>query len=283
MKHLIWLTMLASSVFATPSSTTEIPKKFQVKVVTFNVLGIPTKGYESWEKRKEYVVEAVVADNPDIIGTQEMRYRNVPDYLVKQLAPLGYAAYPETTLGLPSHANGHDDVLKGQPLEGRHWQCWLFYKALRFEKLDGGLLPLREAPEVSFTGQRSINWIVLRDRVTGVEFAVLNTHWQPGPKRQKQREIEAAHMREFIESFPKQLPIIAMGDFNARPGTPEIEMLVGDGYMKDTISRKTNIDHIMQRHLSVVPGSKKYEHKKHGEIKVSDHPVLTVTLQLESK
>ena len=262
---------------------TEIPKEFQVKVVTFNVLGIPTKGYESWEKRKKYVVESVVADDPDIIGTQEMRYRNVPDYLIQRLTPLGYAAHPKTTLGLPSHKNGHDDVLKGQPLEGRHWQNWLFYKAWKFEKLDGDLLPLREAPEVSFTGQRSVNWIVLRDRVTGVEFAVLNTHWQPGPKRQQQREIEAAHMREFVESFPKELPIIAMGDFNAHPGTPEIEMLVGDGYLKDSISRKTNIDHIMARHLAVVPGSEKYERKTHGKMKVSDHPMLTVKLRLESE
>ncbi len=119
--------------------------------------------------------------------------------------------------------------------------------------------------------------------MTGVEFAVLNTHWQPGPKRQQQREIEAAHMREFIESFPKDLPLIAMGDFNARAGSPEIEMLVGDGLMVDTISRKTNIDHIMQRNFPLVPGSEKYEHKKRGKMKVSDHPMLTVKLSLPSQ
>ncbi len=43
--------------------------------------------------------------------------------------------------------------------------------------------------------------------------------------------------------------------------------------------RKTNIDHIMQRNLAVVSGCEKYEHKKRGKMKVSDHPMLTAKLQ----
>ena len=260
---------------------TEFDKPFELNVVCYNVLGVPTKGYESWEKRKKYVVNALVADSPDIIGVQEMRYRNLPDYLNESLSPAGYAAHPETTLGLPTHEDAHGAVLSGQPLEGRHWQNWIFYKAWKFEKLDGGLLPLREAKEVSFTGQRSINWMVLKDRISAHEFVVMNTHWQPGPKRQQQREIEAAHMREFIESFPKDIPLIAMGDFNAQPGTPEMNMLTEDGLMQDAVIRKNHIDHIMQRNLSVVPDSQKYEHKKHKDMAVSDHPMLTVKLLLE--
>ena len=140
---------------------------------------------------------------------------------------------------------------------------------------------MREAKEVPFTSERSINWIALRDRVSGLEFVVMNTHWQPHLKNQAKRMIEAEHMREFIESFPKDIPIIAMGDFNARSGSPEMEMLAADGLMADAIVRKTNIDHILQRNFTVVPGSEKYEHKKHGKMKVSDHPMLTVKLGVE--
>ena len=258
----------------------DFEKPFELEVVCYNVLGIPTKGYESWEKRKKDVVNALLADAPDIIGTQEMRYRNIPDYLNQRLAPAGYASFPETTLGLPTHEDEHGAVLRGQPLEGRHWQNWFYYKTWKFEKIAGGQIPLREAKEVPWPGERSINWMALRDKVSGLEFVVMNTHWQPGPKRQGQREIEAAHMREFIESFPKDIPIIAMGDFNAHPGTPEMTALVGDGLMADAIVREKHIDHILQRNFTVLPGSEKYEHKKRGKMMISDHPMLTVKLAL---
>lgn len=256
-------------------------KPFELYVSTYNVLGAASKGYENWEDRRQSLVDVVIADFPDVIGTQEMRYREIPNYLNKWLAPAGYASFPETTLGLPSYRDPYNIVLYGQPLEGRHWQNWLYYKAAKFEKVDGGQLALREAPEVSFINERSVNWLHLRGKVTGIEFVVMNTHWQPGPKRQKQREIEAAHMKEFILSFPEDLPLVAIGDFNAHPDAPEIQMLTSDGLMEGAVKRDRHIDHIMQRNFDVVPGSDTYEQKRCGEMDISDHPMLSVKLVLE--
>jgi endonuclease/exonuclease/phosphatase family metal-dependent hydrolase len=256
---------------------------FEIYIATYNILGAASKGYENWEDRRQSLVDMVIADFPDVIGTQEMRYREIPNYLNKWLAPAGYASFPETTLGLPSYRDPYDVVLYGQPLEGRHWQNWLYYKADKFEKIDGGQIALREAPEVSFINQRSVNWLHLKDKGTGAEFVVMNTHWQPGPKRQKQREIEAAHMKEFILSFPEELPVVAIGDFNAHSDAPEIQMLISDGLLEEAVKRERHIDHIMQRNFSVVPGSDMYELKKDREMDISDHPMLSVKLVVNGK
>ncbi|MCK5802075.1 MAG: hypothetical protein KAI66_04550 [Lentisphaeria bacterium] len=90
-------------------------------------------------------------------------------------------------------------------------------------------------------------------------------------------------MKEFVLSFPKDLPIVAMGDFNARPGTPEIKFLTADGLLKEVVIRARNIDHILQRNFSVVPNSTEYKHKKVKGIALSDHPMLTAKLAIDKR
>ena len=203
MKHLrLIFALLLWPVFAThsPAQTGE------VRVMTYNVrYGTAPDGANHWDKRKESLLAAIRAFDPDLLGTQEV--------LAFQRDVLA-AGLP----GLTPWGAGREDGKEAGEM------TLLFYRADRFEKVDGGFFWYSETPDVP--GSRSWDamfprlaaWVRLRDRQAPDRppLLFLTTHLDhPG----RQARLESARLlRARIAALRQGGPAILTGDFNAGEG-----------------------------------------------------------------
>jgi endonuclease/exonuclease/phosphatase family metal-dependent hydrolase len=186
-----------------------------VRVMSYNIrYGTAQDGENHWDKRKEFLVEAIRAFGPDLLGTQEtLGFQR--DYLAEKLA--GYEV-----LGV-----GRDDGGSTGEMTA------LYFKRERFEKLDGGHFWLSETPDKPGSKSwdaaltRMATWVKLRDRrqPKAKPIAFLNTHFD---HRGQQARLESARLlrRRAIE-FAAQCSVIITGDFNAGEDSPPYRVLFG--------------------------------------------------------
>lgn len=173
-----------------------------IKVMSFNIrYGAANDGENSWEKRKELVLETIQVFNPDLLGTQEVLDFQA-DFLRDHLPEYGFVGV------------GRDDgQLKGEFSS-------IFYRKSRFELNDSGTFWLSETPDI--TGSKSwdsslpriVTWAALIDRSDNNQPLVFaNTHWDHrGPKARLE---SAKLMRERADDLGSELPLIITGDFNS--------------------------------------------------------------------
>jgi len=245
-------------------------------VVCFNILGVPKDGYEEWDQRCPHIADTLITSGADVVGLQEMRYRDIADYFKQALGAGGYTSFPVSNLGIQVRGTA-DTVLSGHGLEGRHWQNIIYYQSDAYEYVDGDQFVLYEGEGVDFFVQRSVTWVRLRPIETGMEFVVINTHLTPHDL--SYQETSAVDLKDFVLSFPANLPIIVLGDLNAQPGSSAIQTLLSDGTLKNVIERSTHIDYVMQRNF---PGfGRGYEYQYFGDMKLSDHPMLTAEFGMD--
>ncbi len=135
-----------------------------IRVMSFNIrYGTAADGENHWDRRKEFLAETIAAFDPDLLGTQEtLAFQR--DYLAERLK--GYTAY----------GAGRDDGRE------RGEMAAVFFRAGRFEKLDGGHFWLSEKPDVAGSKSwdaaltRIVTWLKLRDRRAGRAHAVVVQH-----------------------------------------------------------------------------------------------------------
>lgn len=185
-----------------------------LRVMTFNIR-LPTDqdGENRWEARRDLVVEMLRAENPDVIGTQEL-YERQADELVARL-PV-YTWFGEGRNG------GKDDEHMG-----------VFYRKDRLRVRESGNFWLSDSPDVP--GSRSwgnlyprmVTWARFERIADGATFTFYNTHL-PYRDVDEDARIRAA---ELILARLKQLPrneiVILMGDFNAPPESRVYTTLTG--------------------------------------------------------
>jgi len=190
------------------------PSKLGVSftVMTYNILvDLPNAEYEPWGTRQAFVAGIIRSHDPDLIGLQEPFAQQVQDVL--QLCP-GYRA---VTLEAP--LDFYTDAV-------------ILFRAARFEKISQGSFWLSPTPDVPLSGglglgfgnflPRVVIWALMRDLDNGVEFYFVDTHFDNTPPSQ---EKSAPLFLERIGPLAAQAPLIAVGDFNSRPGSPAYRTL----------------------------------------------------------
>ncbi|MGH3879548.1 MAG: hypothetical protein ACRDSK_21175 [Actinophytocola sp.] len=70
-------------------------------------------------------------------------------------------------------------------------------------------------------------WVRFEDRRTGLELAVLNTHLDNMSEPSRVRG--AALIRDRVNAFPPELPVIVTGDFNAPAGDSAASSILTEG------------------------------------------------------
>jgi endonuclease/exonuclease/phosphatase family metal-dependent hydrolase len=175
-----------------------------LRVMSYNLrYGSARDGENRWELRKAMLFQTIRDFGPDLLGVQEAEAGQV-DELSEQLK--GYA----------HEGVGRDDGKR----KGEY--SALFYKADRFEKLDGGTFWLSPTPEqVGSKGwdaalPRVATWVRLRDKSAGADAKPLlyvNTHWDHMGKTAR---LESAKLiRKKIPELNRDGgPVIVTGDFN---------------------------------------------------------------------
>jgi endonuclease/exonuclease/phosphatase family metal-dependent hydrolase len=168
-----------------------------------------------WDARKELCAEVMRAHSPDVICLQECSDTHF-DYLRGRLP--GFDSY-----GLADLRAGFDPANA------------IFFARDRLEAITAGGFWLSETPHVAGSVSwdskcvRFANWVHLRERSSGREFRVTNTHLdhigQTAREKQAQLIIEAA------AAFADDLPQLLTADFNADASNPAIDVIKAGGWL----------------------------------------------------
>lgn len=193
----------------------------KLEVMSFNIrLDYAGDSLNNWKYRKDNAAAMIAYYAPDVLGLQEVLKNQLDD--LKQRLP------QYTALGV-GRADGKE---KGEFSS-------LFYKTARFDLLRNGDFGLSETPDsIGLKGwdaacERIVTWAVLKDKMSGKQLAVFNTHFDHVGKvaRTESAKLILTKMKEIADG----LPIIVTGDFN---GTADSEPIVTltEGGMLNTCS-----------------------------------------------
>lgn len=184
-------------------AVTVTPAEGAIKAMSCNVrcLTDADKGKRHWYYRAALLIDDIAAEAPGIIGFQEVTPKQY-DYLAECLPQY------------ESEIVYRDDSKKS---EG----CPVFYHKELYEKVDMGSFWLSETPEEMSKDwgaacYRICSYVILKERSTGKEFVIFNTHLDHVSDEARIKGIGV--VLDKITAFGG-LPAVIMGDLNAEEGS----------------------------------------------------------------
>ncbi len=169
-----------------------------IKVMSFNIRHHDANDPQSLDERKGIILQTITDNNPDIVGLQEFADNWFETWMQTQMTSAGYDYYMNESAGF------------GSPKV-------IFYKSNRFTRLD------EDTFQIQLIQNRSGSWVILLDNATNKEYFVCNSHWST--ESSSERVATANVVKDVVEQHSQGLPVIVFGDFNAKPGTPEISII----------------------------------------------------------
>lgn len=168
------------------------------KVMSFNVRHNDPADPQTIQQRHPLIKQIIVDNSPDIFGCQEYSDNVFSFPFADEMAAIGYGVYFDEA------ASG-----AGNPRV-------IFFKNSRFNMESNGTWAIG--------GGNTATYVTLFDKVTSARYFVSNSHWQYNS--QAVRIENARKLAIGINTYNTQnLPEIVFGDFNATPGTAEIDTL----------------------------------------------------------
>lgn len=194
-----------------------------LKVMTFNIrYGTANDGDNHWDRRKDFLVDVLRAEAPDVVGVQEALY--------PQLAFILQA--------LPGY--GMVGVGRDNGIRAGEYSCLLYRTAAlsvsRSDTFWFSDTPDRVASKSwGNTITRICTWaqFVSPD---GQPLFVYNVHLDH--QSQPSREQSARLLRARIAARDPQAPVIVTGDFNAGEKNPAVASMLDGGVFRDTFRVK---------------------------------------------
>lgn len=178
-------------------------------VMSFNIrYDNPGDWLNNWVFRKDRVAGVIRFNDVDILGTQEVLHNQLED-LQERLPEYG-------VIGV-----GREDGKE----KGEYSALW--YKKERFTLLDSGNFWLSETPEVAGSKgwdgacERIASWGKLREKTSGKEFFVLNTHLDHVGSVARREGVNLILDR--VQKLSGGWPVIVTGDFNSTPASGVIK------------------------------------------------------------
>lgn len=189
-----------------------------LRIMTYNVRNSNDGSPHSWNERKLLIQQIIEKEKPDLIGTQEVLWRQVQD-METLLPEYGW-------IGL-----GRDGGNRGEFMN-------IYYKKERFELLEFDHFWLSTTPEtigsVSWGSActRMATWVKLRDKYTNQIIYHLNTHLDHVSEEARVNGAEVILNK--ISQFPQDVPVVVTGDFNTVADSDTHKRFVEKGNIKDT-------------------------------------------------
>jgi endonuclease/exonuclease/phosphatase family metal-dependent hydrolase len=185
-----------------------------VRVMSFNIrCGTAQDGENAWPARRHFVFETIQANDPDVIGFQE-----VVAFQARELCE----ALPDYEFIGVGRDDGAD---QGEFVP-------IMYRRMLFQLVDCGFLWLSEQtdrPGVrgwDAACPRMLTWVRLgfkRNPLNSVY--VVNTHFDHVGERAR---LESARIVRRMTDALGGKPVIVLGDFNCGPGSPPYNVLTED-------------------------------------------------------
>ncbi|MCU0644651.1 MAG: endonuclease/exonuclease/phosphatase family protein [bacterium] len=192
-----------------------------IKIMTFNIrYGTADDGEDSWNFRKDFLIETLKKFPPDILGTQESL-----DFQIEEIKD----AFPQwQAIGVGRY---HGIELPDRPHESMSGEsCRVLFDSTKFSLIEEGTFWHSDTPDVpgsmtwGNTLPRVTTWGILQTKNTRQKFAVMNTHYHWD-------EPYVSHASRLIiqkqNELAVNLPTILMGDFNLSPNSESHEFFCG--------------------------------------------------------
>lgn len=177
------------------------PIVLQLTVMSYNIRtsSAGTSEQDLWDNRKAAMVAHIIANDPDIIGMQEV------------FAPI-QDAYLEEHLSDYAAVGVSRDFGELMPLGEKNS---IFYKKDKFELLDSGTFWLSDTPDTISQGwdgacNRICTYVLLKDNATGKTFMHFNTHFDH--RGEEARTKGSSLVAERVKNCG--YPALLTGDFN---------------------------------------------------------------------
>lgn len=272
--------LLALTALGPAQAASETVPPISLTVATFNLRFASDQGPNAWRDRRPVMKACFQQMAADVIGTQEGVYSQLRDIAAD----------------LPDYdwiGTGRDGGSRGEFMA-------IFYRKARLEPMEFDHFWLSDTPNViastnwGNTNRRMTTWVRFRERKTGREFVVFNTHLDHAVVAA--REKGAALIRQRIGQLTNGLPVLLIGDFNAEPGREKTySSLVGDGFLGDAWTVATTrrndgietfhnfkgprhgpyrIDWILTRGPWEVPAAEVFVFSRRNQFPSDHHPVL---------
>lgn len=192
------------------------PEGEDVKVLSCNIrYSEASDGKNDWVHRKAFCADVIRAQGADIICFQEMWDDQFSDMTEALPEYKTYAMVDEPT--------------------GHHPQNCIFYHSDAYTRISAGGYWLSESPHIAGSKSwdsacvRLANWIRLKDRKTGSELRVINTHLDH--VSQIAREHQARLIVEDSTAYPEDYPQILTGDMNCDFRNRAIDIFKAGGWI----------------------------------------------------
>lgn len=205
--------LLASISLRPAQAASDVVPPLNLTVATFNLRFASDKGPNAWPDRRPVMKACIKKMAADVVGTQEGVYSQLRDIATD---------VPE-----------YDWIGTGRDGGSRGEFMAIFYRKARLEPLEFDHFWLSDTPNViastnwGNTNRRMTTWVRFRERKSGREFIVFNTHLDHAVVGA--REKGAALIRQRVEQMTNDLPVLLIGDFNAEPGKEKAYSLLVDG------------------------------------------------------
>ena len=183
-------------------------------VMTFNLrYNNPSDGNQQWDKRKEFTLDIIKDHQCDLLGIQEG--------LLDQVRYLDMALPDYNREGI----GRTDGIDKGE-------FAAIYYKADKFNKIEGGTFWLSEDPDKPTMGWdaaviRICTWVKLQDKATGKKILFMNTHFDHIGETARLESAKLIIQKSKLLS-KDGYSVIITGDFNSTSETEPIKELLRD-------------------------------------------------------
>lgn len=173
------------------------------RIMTCNIriTGLPEDAKKpgcTWEERREVCRDVILAQKPDIICLQEVIYDS-NEYMKKELK--GYTSFGFAGPEMDPFTEGYHFIGKNV----------IFFLTSKYEMLGAGCYWLSEEPLIGgtvswgTTRARHCNYLRLRDKKTGEEFRIIDTHLdhKSDNARREQARMLAEEAGQYADDFPQ--------------------------------------------------------------------------------
>ena len=215
-----------------------------IKAVEYNICASGTPGdYEDIPfiaDRQDQAFALIAAESPDLIVLCEVNY-GWQEYILAFCEQNGYTAYGYSSAGRDFHGKQNKQKWDLNSL--------LLWKTDRFEVLEQNRFWCSSTPdkkgsntwEGGLVGDmaRCINYAVLKDKGSGVEFLLLGAHLDA--KNDDIRTLSAQLIYDKAHEIAKDRPMIMLGDWNANQ-TRDSYAILCSGDLADARYRTTETD-----------------------------------------
>lgn len=194
-----------------------------VSLMTYNIrLDVESDGENKWDNRKDYLIKQLKFYSPSIFGIQEGLPHQI-DYMSENL---------------------NDYYYVGEGRDGKHNGEYsaIFYSKKNYEVLKSDTFWLSLTPDIPSKHwdaalPRICTYALFKEKKTGVEFWVFNTHFDHVGQESRLQAIKIIKKRISQENTNSN-PVFFMGDLNVEPKNEVIAKL--NAFMLDTYDVSVN-------------------------------------------